>query len=198
MPTYVDDQKYIWGICLDILSDTKLLLNVFWPCKEAHGLVFAWSVLPWSLALRETCSSSWHQRHGLFFMWSSSTDARVDETLVVSRTRRRTYEMAPCGTPVILDISLWESTRSENRAIVSMITDRILLVSMIATLFWDGTLYTATAHNGKRSSAHKRLTGTGKGDSPLQWRHNERDCVSNHQRLDCLLKRLFRRRSEKT
>ena len=35
------------------------------------------------------------------------------------------------------------------------------------------------------------------GDT-LQWRHNERDGVSNHQHLDCLLKRLFRRRSKKT
>ena len=33
---------------------------------------------------------------------------------------------------------------------------------------------------------------------PLQWRHNERDDVSNHQRFDCLLNRLFRRRSKKT
>ena len=32
----------------------------------------------------------------------------------------------------------------------------------------------------------------------LQWRHNERDSVSNHQTHDCLLKRLFRRRSKKT
>ena len=32
----------------------------------------------------------------------------------------------------------------------------------------------------------------------LQWRHNERDCVSNHRRLDCLLNRLFRCRSKKT
>ena len=40
------------------------------------------------------------------------------------------------------------------------------------------------------------------GDSymrqPLQWRHNERDGVLNHLRLDCLLNRLFRRRSRKT
>ena len=28
----------------------------------------------------------------------------------------------------------------------------------------------------------------------LQWRHNERDGVYNHQRLDCLLSHLFRRR----
>ena len=32
----------------------------------------------------------------------------------------------------------------------------------------------------------------------LQWRHNELDGVSNHRRLDCLLKRLFWRRSKKT
>ena len=33
---------------------------------------------------------------------------------------------------------------------------------------------------------------------PLQWRHNERDGVSNHRRLDCLLNRLFRRTLMKT
>ena len=32
----------------------------------------------------------------------------------------------------------------------------------------------------------------------LQWRHNGCDSVSNHQPHDCLLKRLFRRRSKKT
>ena len=32
----------------------------------------------------------------------------------------------------------------------------------------------------------------------LQWNHNEHDGVSNHQRLDCLLNRLFMRRSKKT
>ena len=32
----------------------------------------------------------------------------------------------------------------------------------------------------------------------FQWRHNERDGVSNHRRLDCLLNRLAWRRSKKT
>ena len=32
----------------------------------------------------------------------------------------------------------------------------------------------------------------------LQWRHNWRDSFSNHQPYDCLLNRLFRRRSKKT
>ena len=34
--------------------------------------------------------------------------------------------------------------------------------------------------------------------STLQWRHNGRDGVSNHQPHDCLLNRLFRCRSKKT
>ena len=33
---------------------------------------------------------------------------------------------------------------------------------------------------------------------PLQWRHNERNCVANLRRLHCLLNRLFRRRSKTT
>ena len=33
---------------------------------------------------------------------------------------------------------------------------------------------------------------------PLQWRHNGRDNVSNHQPHDCVLTRLFRSRSKKT
>ena len=33
---------------------------------------------------------------------------------------------------------------------------------------------------------------------PLQWRHNGRDSVSNHQPHDCLLNGLFRCRSKKT
>ena len=33
---------------------------------------------------------------------------------------------------------------------------------------------------------------------PLQWRHNERDGVSNHRPEECLLKRLFMCRSKKT
>ena len=32
----------------------------------------------------------------------------------------------------------------------------------------------------------------------LHWRHNERDGFSNHWRLNCVLNRLFRRRSKKT
>ena len=46
---------------------------------------------------------------------------------------------------------------------------------------------------------HDDATAWGRHSSrELQWRHNERDGVSNQWRLDCLLNRLFRRRSKKT
>ena len=36
------------------------------------------------------------------------------------------------------------------------------------------------------------------GECSSQWRHNGRDGVSKHQPRECLLKRLFKRRSKKT
>ena len=54
------------------------------------------------------------------------------------------------------------------------------------------------------SRINKRVTGNDRSReqcrdlAALQWRHNKRDDISNHRRLDCLLHRLFRRRSKKT
>ena len=42
------------------------------------------------------------------------------------------------------------------------------------------------------------LPSTKRNLTPLHWRHNGRDGVSNHQPHDCLLNRSFRRRSKKT
>ena len=56
---------------------------------------------------------------------------------------------------------------------------RIAMIWNTATLIWRLWYYVET-----------RLS--------LQWRHNGCDGVSNHQRLDCLLNLLFRRRSKKT
>ena len=48
---------------------------------------------------------------------------------------------------------------------------------------------------GKRPTGPVTLAGT---HTPLRWRHNGCDSVSNHQPHYCLLNRLFRRRSKKT
>ena len=48
------------------------------------------------------------------------------------------------------------------------------------------------AHTGARPSA------LAWPHTALQWRHNGRDGVSNHRRIECFLNRLFRRGSKKT
>ena len=47
-------------------------------------------------------------------------------------------------------------------------------------------------------SCGKSIASTSNHSMSLQWRHNGRDSVSNHQPHGCLLGRLFRRRSKKT
>ena len=52
--------------------------------------------------------------------------------------------------------------------------------------------------NTKSGSGVPDMTDRDKWVWALQWRHNERDSLSNHQPHDCLLNRLFGRRSKKT
>ena len=47
------------------------------------------------------------------------------------------------------------------------------------------------------SPSASKVTETYVGKITLHWCHNDRDDVSNHQPHDCLLSRLFRRRSKK-
>ena len=57
-----------------------------------------------------------------------------------------------------------------------------LMLSRIRNGRWDPTRF---------HSSYRRFTSS-------QWRHNERDGISNHQPQDCLLNGLFRRRWKKT
>ena len=71
-------------------------------------------------------------------------------------------------------------------------------------LMWLVVLCLVFILNAKSELRHSlKLTHTyiNKNLSPpmaLQWRHNERDGVSNHQPQECLRNRFFRRRSKKT
>ena len=85
-------------------------------------------------------------------IWSSPIDGHV-----ASGSRNRAFEMTHCDTPVILDISLWEYPRPDNRMIITMITGWIL-VGMVTTLVWHGNLCTATAHSWMCSAQIGRAT----------------------------------------
>ena len=56
---------------------------------------------------------------------------------------------------------------------------------------WQHMLYVASTNPVWLALTHLSL-------DTLQWRHNGRDIVSNHQPSDCLLNGLFKRRSKKT
>ena len=51
-----DDQESLWGICLDVLRDPHLLLNIF---EQRNSIHFNRWALPWSWTPRETISLSW-------------------------------------------------------------------------------------------------------------------------------------------
>ena len=73
---------------------------------------------------------------------------------------------------------------------LAIVRKRAIMVFKIDFKFKIG-LYGITTAGWAGIKAQQNITGT------LQWRHNERDGVSNHQPNDCLLNRLFRRRSKK-
>ena len=55
-----------------------------------------------------------------------------------------------------------------------------------------------TMHITTHPSTDVCVNEKGQSRHAFEWRHNGRDSVSNHQPHDCLLNRLFRRRSKKT
>ena len=58
-------------------------------------------------------------------------------------------------------------------------------------------IYMASCHSNRiTTEIHNQMLGF--LSLTLQWCHNGRDSVSSHQSHECLLKRLFRRRSRKT
>ena len=75
--------------------------------------------------------------------------------------------------------SLWEITKISIRVTSLLNTKTMLLLKF-------------TSKEGKNiNAAHSQ-------QHALRWRHNDGDGVSNYQTKDCLLNRLFRRRSKKT
>ena len=58
-------------------------------------------------------------------------------------------------------------------------------------------LYNDICYRTIQGQCHCDIVDNKFNDISLRWRHNGRDSVSNHQPHDCLLSRLFRRRSKK-
>ena len=103
---------------------------------------------------------------------------------------------------LILDKLGWEMISQANFSIINLCYDMGNVVSNKCNKFLSNLekmpsskiriLCSSTISDNNQWVACVLLRNT------LQWRHSESDCVSNHRRLDCLLNRLFRRRSHNT
>ena len=72
--------------------------------------------------------------------------------------------------------------------------DVAVILSVILQLIW----WINILHNSCEVALRWMPVNTFDDKSTLRWRHNGRHSVSNYQPRDCLLNRLFRRRSKKT
>ena len=85
-----------------------------------------------------------------------------------------------------------------------------LISPYLRSSFLPGVWNLSDSHTGSHPQcSHRMLATRSHGssshcirphlvNSTLQWRHHGRDSVSNHQPHDCLLSRVFRRRSKET
>ena len=67
----------------------------------------------------------------------------------------------------------------------------------LATFYWKYWCYPRYTQNCEKTFI-LTMQSVSTETSPLRWRHNDHDGVSNHQPHGCLLSRLFRRWSKKT
>ena len=99
------------------------------------------------------------------------------------------YTYAICDFKQAPEMSL----NTEGDGINSPQSKRRLACAYIVTWIHNASWYDIAWYDIQKCS-----NGGRNAPSPLQWRHNGRDGVSNHQFHDCLLNRLFRHRSKKT
>ena len=67
------------------------------------------------------------------------------------------------------------------------------MIPVPVTYVYDTRKWSIANHNGRHNFVRVSVR-----IKALLWRHNGRGSISNHQPHDCLLNRLFRRRSKKT
>ena len=76
--------------------------------------------------------------------------------------------------------------------------DVIVMIWLSTGMEWTWTNQATTVGKHGLIDSGPTISESYKHTFSLQWRHNECNGVSNHRRLDCLLNRLFRRRTKKT
>ena len=117
-----------------------------------------------------------------------------------------------CNYPQVnaLRLYLWQVNINSNNGLVlsgnKPLPEPVLTKTSLARPLWVKvtSLYDyscasyVTLRDMGKFDPYQSTTKYNKAQNALQLRHNGRDSISNHQPHDCLLNRLFRRRSKKT
>ena len=72
------------------------------------------------------------------------------------------------------------------------------LAIFVRAIIWRHMVAACGIYNWVNNGSVDGLLPDGTFHHTSQWRHNERNGVSNHRRLNCFLSRLFRHKSNKT
>ena len=94
----------------------------------------------------------------------------------------------------------WWWNETLGSTLIQLKRDWYTYITAIYTCIYNHTydfIYTWSKHPSLQLSSHASLVRQWNRLRALGWRHNGHDCVSNHQPHDCLLNRLFGRRSHK-
>ena len=117
---------------------------------------------------------------------------------------RKTFHFSEFSFPIPLGQTLFFSTAPNLNSHQSAIHLEMFLICKWLQIRWRIESCQESVHTmaqiwqSSTCSDDSHVPRVRRNPSTLQWRHNDHDGVSNHQPYDCLLNRLFRRRSKKT
>ena len=116
------------------------------------------------------------------------------------KTHRKQMPILNCFCWSNTFLAMWQLINEKQRASIITYFIKSTINTFQNNLY---TIYKARTHSIEKIMWNEHIVTHFKQhflvcQHPLQWRHNERDCVSNHQPRDCLPNGLFKRRSKKT
>ena len=160
-------------------NDTPWFLTAFSFTKMARNSVRAacWPY-PYTLSTQHRPQiSKLHYRFMHFWQYLHTT--KYHSSIAIKNLRVWTNSILELIT--VMSYLSWRLNSPENHFLFRLVSKRTLLANCEKNPSITGGFPSQRASN-----------------AALQWRHNERDSVSNHQPHECLLNRLFGRRSQKT
>ena len=141
----------------------------------------------------------WVQRVIQLTYMSNDMSTIFQQSSLAVRSQANNKQQMTFPTQRITDIRHILGTSADFPPGVQNQRQQIRGLAAVLSSLWVAPLHTQDRHIVMGRNLIKRVSTLEPFDAiALQWRHNERHGVSNHQHFDCLPRRLFWRRSKVT